>query len=66
MDAQFVRFGFPGMLRQFKDGRLLGVEVKGPPGKLRPEQAAFLERVPSAGGVVPMACICSDVLRELN
>ena len=36
--GRFVRFGWPGcpdVLGQLKDGRLLGVEVKGPAGKLR-------------------------------
>ena len=38
--SRFVRFGFrgyPDVLGQLKDGRLLGVEVKGPTGRLRPE-----------------------------
>mgnify|MGYP001766815167 FL=1 len=51
--ARFVRFGFkgcPDVLWQLKDGRLLGVEVKGPTGRLRPEHAFFLERVRDAGG----------------
>ncbi len=42
--ARFVRFGWPGcpdVLGQLKDGRLLGVEVKGPTGRLRPEQSVF-------------------------
>lgn len=67
--ARFVRFGFrgcPDVLGQLKDGRLLGVEVKGPTGRLRPEQAFFLERVRAAGGVAFMARDCRDVMRELN
>lgn len=67
--ARFVRFGFrgcPDVLGQLKDGRLLGVEVKGPTGRLRPEQAFFLERVRAAGGVAFMARDCRDVLRELD
>jgi hypothetical protein len=35
MGARFVRFGWPGcpdVLGQLRDGRLLGVEVKGPKG----------------------------------
>ena len=46
--GRFIRFGFtgcPDVLGQLKDGRLLGVEVKGPTGKLRPEQSVFLERI---------------------
>jgi hypothetical protein len=66
---RFVRFGWPGcpdLLGQLKDGRLLGVEVKAPKGKLRPEQAVFLEQIRSAGGVAFMARDCRDVFRELG
>ena len=69
MGARFVRFGWPGcpdVLGQLKDGRLLGVEVKGPAGKLRPEQALFLDRVRAAGGVAFLARDCRDVGRELE
>ena len=68
MGSRFVRFGWPGcpdVLGQLKDGRLLGVEVKGPTGKLRPEQAQFLDRIRAAGGVGFLARNCNDVLREL-
>ena len=66
---RFVRFGWkgcPDVLGQLKDGRLLGVEVKGPKGKLRPEQIIFMERINSAGGVAFMARDCRDVIRELD
>ena len=69
MGARFVRFGWPGcpdVLGQLKDGRLLGVGVKGPAGKLRPEQAVFIERIRAAGGVAFLARDCRDVLRELE
>lgn len=69
MGARFVRFGWPGcpdVLGQLKDGRLLGVEVKGPKGRLRPAQSLFLERIRAAGGVAFMARDCRDVLRELG
>lgn len=67
--GRFLRFGWPGcpdVLGQLKDGRLLGVEVKGPAGKLRPEQTVFLNRVRAAGGVAFMARDCRDVRRELQ
>jgi len=67
--ARFVRFGWPGcpdVLGQLKDGRLLGVEVKGPTGRLRPAQAVFLDRIGAAGGVAFVARDCRDVLRELS
>lgn len=66
--SRFVRFGWkgcPDVIGQLRDGRLLGVEVKSPTGKLRPEQAVFLERIRCAGGVAFMARDCLDVLREL-
>jgi len=66
---RFIRFGFtgcPDVLGQLRDGRLLGVEVKAPKGKLRTEQAIFLERIAGAGGVAFVARNCCDVLRELN
>lgn len=69
MGARFVRFGWPGcpdVLGQLKDGRLLGVEFKGPTGRLRPAQVVFLERIRAAGGVAFLARDCRDVLRELG
>ena len=67
--GRFLRFGWPGcpdVLGQLNDGRLLGVEVKGPAGKLRPEQAVFLDRIRAAGGVAFMARDLRDVLREVG
>ena len=67
--GRFIRFGFtgcPDVLGQLRDGRLLGVEVKAPKGKLRPEQAFMLERIAGAGGVAFVARDCRDVIRELN
>lgn len=67
--GRFIRFGFvgcPDVLGMLRDGRLLGVEVKAPKGKLRPEQAIFLERINDAGGVAFVARDCLDVIRELE
>ena len=67
--GRFIRFGWPGcpdVLGQLKDGRLLGVEVKAAKGRLRPEQAVFLERIKAAGGVGFVARDCRDVLQELG
>ena len=69
MGGRFVRFGFkgcPDVLGQLRDGRLLGVEVKAQAGRLRPEQAVFLERIRGAGGVAFVARDLRDVLRELS
>lgn len=67
--SRYVRFGWPGcpdVLGQLRDGRLLGVEVKAPEGRLRPEQALFLERIRASGGVAFVARDCRDVLRQLG
>ena len=48
------------------DTDLLGVEVKAQAGRLRPEQALFLERIRCAGGVAFVARDCRDVLRTLG
>ena len=67
--GRFVRFSWPGCpdeLGQLKDGRLMGCEVKGPAGKLRPEQAVFLDRIRAAGDVAFMDRDCLDVLRQLR
>jgi hypothetical protein len=65
---RFIRFGWPGcpdVLGQLKDGRLLGVEVKAPTGRLRTEQAVFLERIKQAGGVAFVARNCRDVFTQI-
>ena len=66
---RFIRFGWPGfpdVLGQLKDGRLLGVEVKSATGRLRTEQAVFLERIRGAGGVAFVARDLRDVLQALG
>jgi len=58
--------GLPGCYRT-ASGRAFdwcGSEI--PKGKLRPEQAVFLERIRCAGGVAFMARDCRDVFRELD
>ena len=67
--GRFIRFGWvgcPDVLGQLRHGRLLGVEVKGEHGRLRPEQKIFLERIRVSGGVAFMAKDCHDVLRVLE
>lgn len=69
IDTRWVKFGFigcPDVLGQLTDGRLLGVEVKAPKGKLRPEQTVFLERIRASGGVGFVARDLRDVMRELD
>lgn len=68
-EGRFIRFGWRGcsdLLGQLKDGRLLAVEVKGPKGRIRPEQAAFLERVRGNGGMAFVARNCRDVFDALT
>ena len=67
--TRWVKFGFkgcPDVLGQLRDGRILGVEVKGPTGKLRPEQTVFLELIRAAGGVAFVARDCRDVFTNLE
>jgi hypothetical protein len=69
VENRFFRFGFkgcPDVLGQLRDGRLLGVEVKAPKGKLRLEQAVFLERINGAGGLGFIARDCRDVFKALG
>lgn len=66
---RFIRFGFtgcPDVLGQLRDGRLLGVEVKSPTGKLSTQQSVFIERINSAGGVAFVARNCNDVFKNLE
>ncbi len=66
---RFVRFGWRGcadVLGQLKDGRLLACEVKARRGRLRPEQAVFLDRVRRFGGVSIVARGAKDVFAALG
>jgi len=66
---RFVRFGWPGapdLIGMTKDGRTIACEVKGPDGRLRPEQRAFLELVRQHGGVAIVAKSCRDVFAVLG
>ena len=68
VDGRFIRYGWPGcsdLLGQLRDGRMLAVECKAPKGRLRPEQAMFLNRVRESGGVAFVARDCRDVAREM-
>ncbi|MEI7614175.1 MAG: VRR-NUC domain-containing protein [Betaproteobacteria bacterium] len=67
--SRFVKFGFkgcPDILGQLRDGRIVGVEVKAPKGRLRPEQSIFIDRVNSTGGLAFVARNCHDVFTELE
>jgi hypothetical protein len=67
--TRYIRFGFPGcpdVLGQLTNGGLLACEVKGPGGKLRPEQRIFLAQVRAAGGVAFIARSLVDVVKHLG
>jgi hypothetical protein len=69
LGKRIVRFGFPGcpdVLGQLHDSRLLAVEVKGPRGRLRPEQKVVLARVADARGVSFVARSLCDVVAALG
>ena len=66
---RFIRFGWPGcsdVIGQLRDGRFLAVEVKSHTGRLRPEQAIFLDRINGAGGAAFVARNCLDVINNLK
>ncbi|MCF7989012.1 MAG: hypothetical protein K9M02_01070 [Thiohalocapsa sp.] len=66
---RFVRFAFPGcsdILGQLRSGHFLALEVKRPSTKPTPEQAAFLERVRSNGGLACVARSVDDVERAID
>lgn len=69
VERRFVRFGWrgcPDVIGQLRDGRLLGVEVKAPAGRLRPAQAVFLARIRDSGGVAFVARDLRDVRAHLG
>jgi hypothetical protein len=53
-------------LGQMKDGRFRTVALKGPTGRLRPEQSVFLERIDGVRSVGFMAHNCRTVLDALR
>jgi len=57
--------GHPDIAGMLRDGRALYVEVKAARGELTEQQAKFLERVRTAGGVAIVARSVDDVLAAL-
>lgn len=69
ISSRFVRFGFvgcPDLIGMMRNGRFIGVEVKSQKGRLRPEQAMFLELVRANGGIAFVARDCRDVFKYLE
>lgn len=69
VEGRFVRFGWRGaadIVGQLVTGQFLAVEVKGPDGRLRPEQREFLRMVRDNGGCAMVARSCIDVHRVLG
>lgn len=67
--SQFIRFGFPGcpdVLGQLPGGRVLGIEVKRPSGRLTADQAAFIERANHSGALMFVARSGGDVLDKIS
>ena len=63
------RIGFNGLsdiIGQLKDGRLLAIEVKKPGGKLKEEQAEFIEKVNKNNGVGFMATSVDEVTQIIT
>ncbi|HJV73141.1 MAG TPA: VRR-NUC domain-containing protein [Noviherbaspirillum sp.] len=66
--SQFIRFGFagsPDIHGYMADGRALYCEVKRPSGKLKPEQAEFIQNAQKVGCVAFVARSVDDVLKAL-
>ena len=66
---RYIRYAFPGcsdILGQLTDGRFLAVEVKAKGNKATDEQAAFLAKVATAGGVAILAYSIDDVQAALE
>ena len=63
----FVRFGTPGSPDIFavKDGMIYGIEIKGPAGRMRPEQVTFGKNLVEAGGTYLVAKSLDDILAIL-
>lgn len=69
VDGRFVRFGFvgcPDVLGQLRNGLVLAVECKSRTGRLREEQAVFLDIVSASGGCAFVARNARDVLEHLK
>lgn len=70
-NQNYIRYGVcnPGgadLVGWTKDGRFLGIEVKGPRGRLTKEQQAFLDAVNRAGGIGICARSVQEVLDALH
>lgn len=66
---RFVRFGWtgcPDVLGQLRDGRLLGVEVKAPKGRMRTAQTYMLDQINHFGGKGFIARDLRDVFKALG
>lgn len=57
--------GIPDILGIWQ-GRMLGIEVKRPSGKVSPEQEAFMLRINEAGGLAFVAHSVKDVIENLG
>lgn len=67
--GRFVRFGFRGcsdLLGQLTNGQVLAVEIKSRTGRLREEQAVFIELVNAYGGCAFVARNAIDVFRAFK
>ncbi len=64
--GQFSVPGVPDVIGILKGGRILGIEIKRPGGKIRDEQKAFIDRINEEGGLAFVAYSVDDVIRHLG
>lgn len=68
--GRYVRFNAPGtpdiLIVLSPTGKLCGVEVKSPTGRLRPEQEAFGRNLEAAGGAYLVVRSLADLVRGLE
>jgi hypothetical protein len=64
--GQFSVKGVPDIIGILPSGVILGIEVKRPGGKVRPDQVEFIERINRSNGVAFVASSVEEVVMKLR